>query len=151
MQKIKSYNLILIGFLVILTLSSCAQKPRSIIPAQKTEIKKIIPKIRRLELPSVYGLKVSRDGCDTILSWDAIDEAKIKSKPNLKLIGYNVYRFRNDGFLKNSSLNKEVIKTIEFVDKNPRSDLIFFYGVKALFEFENKVIEGPASQILSIK
>lgn len=140
---------ILFLYLLILILTSCAQKPRSIIPSEKKSFNIITPKIRRLELPSPSGFKIIKENKNVILRWKALDESKIKKDLNANFIGYNVYRFRSEGFLKNIPLNKQILSATEFIDMDVREDLNYQYAIRCVFRNSNKIIEGPFSQILS--
>lgn len=63
-----------------------------------------------------------------------------------KFIGYNIYRLTENGNIQKKPINENPILSTNFLDKkinnkNPQ------YTVRAIFEFEKKIYQGPASNI----
>ncbi len=64
-----------------------------------------------------------------------------------KLLGYNVYRFADGGFVPKESLNDEPLTTTSYRDTKDRGAHTWHYLVRGVFLVQGRVVEGPMSQI----
>lgn len=148
-MPIKNYAIFLkvsLHFLLIslITFAACANKKRSFIP-DDSQTQVLIPKlkIKKLELPVICGIKTETQDNYLLISWKIPKIKIISCGLEPKLLGYNVYKFEHNGFLKRRPINKEIIKDNYF--KTTKSN--YEYMVRGVYEVDGKVIEGPASQI----
>ncbi len=91
-----------------------------------------------------------------MVSWEALPQ-DITSLPRVheritlgsepKLLGYNVYRFTDGGFVPKESLNEQPLTTTSYHDTKDRAALTWHYLLRGVFLVQGRVVEGPMSQI----
>lgn len=119
---------------VILLFSSCGRKNAHFFvfeKAKKTE------KINKLSLPMPRNFKAVFKKNRTELTWTKPQENN--------LIGYNIYRFIETGFIRRKPINKKPITKESYIDLAPPHPAC--YLVRGIFHINNQSIEGPSSII----
>lgn len=156
MTNIMQLRLILFSICLIFFFG-CGRKQKNIFhfPSDKTTLK-----VSKLSLPVVKRLKVQTTQQGNLLSWQDLSDSEKKrftenDKIEINFIGYNVYRLVKSLFVSKKSINHLLIKENQFLD-----DQIFqkdlkqetsCYLVRAVFKFQDKNIQGPASQVVFAK
>ncbi len=146
----KKFNIIILFFLLIF--SNCGRKQKNIFdfpdPDEKPEFK-----VNKLSLPAVKGVKVERAELWNKISWQKVSilEVTLDKKIKKEFIGYNVYRLVNSLFVPKKTVNKFWIRGKEFLDtqalEQDLADQSHSYLVRAVFKINDKIFEGPASQV----
>lgn len=143
----------IILFLIILFFG-CGRKQKNIFhfPSDKPTLQ-----VNKLYFPAVQGLKVIRTMQGNVLSWQPVKNLKeiqidAKEKVTVEFMGYNVYRLVNGFFVCKKSVNEFLIKDLQFLDsKVLEKNLIgqhHSYIVRAVFKVNDKIIQGPSSQVV---
>ncbi len=139
-----------IAIIWLLFLVHCGRKQRGVfVFPQHDKIR-----INKLTLPSIHGLIVQQGKDSVIVSWQPIDVAAIKeTKAGLpQLNGYNVYRLVKGYFVPKEPINKKPIQQTTFIDSSKQKhDIRHSYVIRAVFAVGDQIIEGPASQVVSVK
>ncbi|MFH1644365.1 MAG: hypothetical protein ABIA74_04285 [bacterium] len=139
-------NILFIFFLFF----GCARKQKNIFDFSKKD--KI--KINKLSLPIPKNLDLEKKGEDIFLLWQDVKNDLYLNDDEYKItfVGYNIYRFVHSGFIPKNPLNKKPIKINNFCDKEiVKIQNNYCYLIRAVFEIQNKIIQGPASKIICIK
>lgn len=100
-------------------------------------------KLEKLTFPAVKGVTIDCvEQCITI-SWRPIDNLS----NGVVLVGYNIYRLTQDGFIPRKPINQAPIGATKYCDvlEKKRS----MYLIKAVFRVGTVFKEGPASFIVS--
>ncbi|MCK4265386.1 hypothetical protein KAW80_03440 [Candidatus Babeliales bacterium] len=127
---------LLVLILAGLLLPQCGKKKKHFFHYEQVNLP---AKVNRLTLPSIKGFSIKKENGINILKWYPIEEDR--------LIGYFVYRFIQGKFIRKNPINKNlIIKTI-FYDK-PKSKYQWCYIIRAVFQVEGQVTEGPSSRII---
>jgi hypothetical protein len=156
MKKFMHLRLILFSVCLIF-LFGCGRKQKNIFhfSSDKTTLK-----VSKLSLPAVKGLKIQKTKQGNLLFWQDLSDSEknrfvVDDKIEIKFVGYNVYRLVKSLFVPKKAVNQLLIKENQFLD-----DQIFqkklekesnSYLVRAVFKFQDKNIQGPASQIVFAK
>ncbi|MBX9831196.1 hypothetical protein K2X40_04535 [Candidatus Babeliales bacterium] len=127
-------------FFSLFFLTNCGRKNRSLFsfPTEKVE------KINTLDLPSVRCLHVERVAITNIISWQPVTSPK----DTVTLVGYEVYRLNQQGFIARSPLNDVFLTVCEFVDQHTVNDHLA-YVVRAVFKKNDSLKRGPVSQVVA--
>jgi hypothetical protein len=152
MNSNKFYTQVLI--VSFLFFASCGRKQKNIFSFEPD------PKIKatKLDLPAVTGLSITKnDGC-VILTWFDLfnqkNNAQIKALQK-NFIGYDVFKLTKQNFIPKHTLNKTPLTETRFVDKTRRppgkTPKKSFYLIQPVFKFDNQLIKGLSSQIVSIE
>jgi hypothetical protein len=134
---------------VSLFVANCGRKNSNFLNFEKKE--KLV-KINRLSLPSVNGISVKKiNSKKEYVEWQPVQEIK-----NVKLLGYNLYRFSKIAFIPKKPLNKNPIKQTHYTICSSDKNFSTCYIVRAIFKValkatgKVKVCQGPASKIICI-
>ena len=129
-------------FLFLVFLVGCGRKQRNIFTFSKTrevEIKKLV-------FPAVRKVNVTLVKHKNFVSW-----LPVVGESSESIIGYNIYCLNSMGVIPKTPLNKNIIQETQFTDvKKSVTEKQIWYLVKAVFKIKNKILEGPASRIVSI-
>lgn len=132
----------LIVFLPLLI--GCGRKQRSIFvfPSEKSSF------FHKLEFRAPKILSVKQINNVTLIKW--LEPELPKHVSGVRLIGYNVYELTQHGFIPKNPCNDSPItgtsyQKAHFYCHSPQ------YAVRALFDVEKKVYEGPLSNIVKKK
>ena len=124
-----------------LVTSSCGRKYRNIFFFNPD-----IPiKFETLDFSSVKGIQVSCTESGITISWLPVTHCI----QGALLIGYNIYRLTQEGFIPRKPLNKALIQETIYNDEYYVTSSS--YIVRAVFQVQDKVKEGPASLVISSK
>lgn len=113
--------------------------------------------INKLALPAVQGVSAHKDPGGTLISWFALPLPLVPSPTTPYLcsscfVGYNVYRLVRTNIIPKHPRNRSPIQTTTFLDLHrPSNKKQNLYLVKAVFMHKGSPIEGPISQIISVK
>lgn len=154
MKHIKIILIILIFF------AGCARKQRGIFdfpdPNKKPEVK-----INMLALPCVKKVFAEKTESGNRVFWDEVSYSNNlfsgfnKEDLDIEFVGYNLYRLVNNCFIPKKTVNKRWITKTEYLDDQvlllESECTINSYLVRVVFRVNGKIIEGPASQIVSIE
>lgn len=126
-------------FFSLFFLTHCGRKNRSLFsfPTEKVE------KINTLDFPSVRCVHVERVGMTNTISWQPVT----CSSDAVILVGYEVYRLNQQGFIVRSPLNDVFLTTCEFIDQHATNEQLA-YVVRAVFKKNDCFKRGPASQVV---
>lgn len=116
----------------------CGRKPKNILAFD--EANKSSQKPSHIIYPAVKNAKLKQDRSGTHLSWNPIEHEKLK--------GYNVYRFSHKTFVPKKPYNDQLLTFSEFDDQKPPKTYEAHYIIRAVFEKNDKSLEGPTSQII---
>ena len=148
--------------LSLLFLTHCGRKNNNFLnfDAAKHE-----PKINKLTLPSVKGVRITQTTNEQIsLAWKEIEFVEnTDDTPPKQFLGYNVYRFARSAFIPKKPLRKKGLcctttKTFfhdtTYLDvfedqgmREPETQPIC-YAVRPVFKVNSKIIEGTTSKIV---
>jgi hypothetical protein len=135
----------------------CGRKQKNIFyfPSGKSALK-----VSKLSLPVVKGLKIQKTLQGNLLSWyDLSDQERHRftelDKIEIEFVGFNVYRLVKSIFVPKKPVNQLLIKENRFLDnqiiQKEFEQESNYYLVRAVFKFQNKNIQGPASQVVLAK
>lgn len=135
-----------------LFLFGCARKRRDIFSFPVHELpQKQVP---RLSLPVVEAVRCTRHHGKLMLSWNPLewDEKQFNAThvPDfvpVHFIGYQIYRFYNDSFIPEQSLNPAPCQTTTYEVSVPKRQT--YFAVRALFSTAGKRVEAPLSKPIS--
>ncbi len=129
---------------------ACGRKPKQLFSRQET---RSTLKTSRLTLPAVQDVSATQLGHVT---WETLPQditplprphERVTLGPEPKLLGYNVYRFADGGFVPKDSLNDEPVTTTTYRDLKDRGTHTWHYLVRGVFLVSGRIVEGPMSQI----
>ena len=129
---------ILILFLILISISSCGRKNRSIFSFNKDEKPSIT---ERLMLPAVRIGRVVRKEDTIQLRWKP--PYKIKQE---KLAGYFIYRVSQHGIISKKPLNDQPICICEYSE--PIIATTYGYVIKVLYLVDGEGVVSPASRVI---
>ena len=133
---------------------NCGRKSRNIFSFDTKDTYKL----NILSLPAPQNLQLKKKGNKNILTWNEITKTLVQLKPpsdknnkderpEVKLIGYNIYRFAHRAFIPNRPLNSKPISKTYFEDQ-PSKRYLWCYLVRGVFECLDKKYQGPTSLIV---
>lgn len=125
-------RLSIIGIAIILTFSGCGRKKTNLFSFPPIPTTSPTKKIEKFSLPIVTNVTIEKN----TLSWHILEHSE--------LIGYNIYQFLPNGVVRQKPLNKKPITDTSI----PIIPEKYCYLIRAVFEINNQVVEGPASKIL---
>ena len=144
-------KLLIAGFFISSLLCGCGKKRKNIFSFPSTPQKTI--SIRTLDFPCVKNIQVHEDESQCIVSWSAIQvdaSTPLPIQESSRFIGYNIYGFNKNAFIPHKSLNKKPIQELSLTIKKKKRFSINCYIVVAVFQSENRIIEGPTSKIYCV-
>lgn len=138
-------NLFFITFFV-----SCGRKQKNIFYFPEN---KYLEKINKLDLPATKILSVENFGNYNKITWQKVNlNSNFLKEKNIKFLGYNIYKLVNSSIVPKNCLNKEIINQDFFYDKKINKILAEdSYIIRTIFKKNNNILNGPASQVFSIK
>ncbi len=119
---------------LLLLFPQCGKKRRNFFTYNQTSRSS---KINKLNFPTVKGVWIEKFQNKNRITWFSIKHEN--------LIGYNVYHFSKNKFIRKQPVNKHIITKTIFVDKSKHTAC---YVIRGIFKINNILIEGPASQIV---
>ncbi len=146
-------KIVLISF-IFLFFVGCGRKQKDIFHFSD---QKPVPKINRLLLPSITGLKVESTLKGNKICWNEFVNTNFVVKEELEFLGYNVYRLVKCSFIPKSPINKKPLKNNFFVDKNVLQDQLLkketrhCYLVRAVLKKQGRIMQGVSSQVVCVK
>jgi len=133
-------------FVSIAFIAGCGKKQKDVFyfpPEHK------VLNINKLELGYAKNVKVLKTEAGNEILWQF---AEIKNEK--EFLGYNVYKLVRASFVPNKPLNKSPIKQTRFLDEEvfqrnrlKKRKKCFCYLVRAVFKIDDKIYEGPSSQV----
>ena len=97
-----------------------------------------------------------RAGSDMRITWQPLsqeitplprDHERVQLGAGPHLLGYNVYRFADGGFVPKQPLNDDIVTEAAYLDTKERGTHHWHYLLRAVFMVHGRVVEGPMSQI----
>lgn len=131
----------------LIILTNCGKKQNDIFSFQ-TQTKTV--KINKLSFPAIKQVKVHKTSTGNNIFWEHIT----KKTNNAYLHGYNIYKFTQKSFIPKKPINNIAIQKNSYLDTTTLDPIIckkqhkVCYLVRALFNVNGKIIEGPSSQIM---
>lgn len=126
---------LILGALILL--SGCARRKSLLDDFQP---KKSVLSTNRLTLPAVRWCRVQQKAEGLEVSWASCQSSQVP-------VGYAVYRWRSDLFIKKTPLNVCLPSEHLFIDTTADDSADFCYMVRAIFEHEGIRVEGPGSPV----
>ena len=143
-MKQKLHNFL---FIFLIFISGCGRKQKDVFyfpPEHK------VLNVNKLELGYVKNVKVLKTDIGNKILWQP---AEIKNEK--EFLGYNVYKLVSASFVPKKPLNKSPIMQTNFLDKEVlqnnnlnKSKKCCCYLVRAVFKIDDKIYEGPSSQVV---
>lgn len=122
---------------LLLVLSGCARR-KSLL--DDFQAKKTVSVVNRLALPAVRWCRVERKANGVEVAW-------APCQGDTPPVGYALYRWRPDLFIKKTSLSDCSPSKHLFIDTTAEDSADFCYMVRAIFEYEGLRVEGPGSPV----
>lgn len=129
--------------------AGCGRKQKNFLyfPPEKTL------NITKLDLPTIKGIKAQRTNIGTHISWVPLftDKTPLNIKRFEKnFVGFDLFKLANNAtFIPKKPINKKPITTNYFLDKQINKSNYAAYTIQPIFEFDNQIIHGPSSQIIT--
>lgn len=128
----------------MLSAQGCAHRAKDLLRAQE---QRSTAKIKRLAFPAVAQVSIKQTAHGRLLQWAEPQLSVAHQERGARIIGYNVYRFRKNGFVSGHPYNKRLITTTIFLDKQIKKSRC--YIVRGVIKLNNKIYETPASQTMA--
>ena len=146
------HNALKIFFLIAITLAytGCGKKRKNIFYFPPLLKKK--ESLIKLHLPAIKGIHLKKQDNHLRVEWKPVDLQSLLYNPEIKCLGYNVYAFPNNGFIPHKPINSIPCQnTFIIVDALKPQCSSLCYLVTAIFQYDEQIIEGPASKIICSK
>jgi hypothetical protein len=148
MQRYNIFKVIILG-LILFFIQGCGRKQKSILCFQPEP--KVV--INKLDLPSVKGMRAQITKMGVYISWLPIFTEKTSinvKKLEKNFMGYDIFRLANNAtFIPKKPINKKPVSLNYYIDSGAKKIPHPFYLVQPIFKFDQKIIRGPSSHIIS--